>query len=421
MRPELKSRELSHLGYYHRIFEDVDVSNSSADSSRKAIPIGLLVGALLSLVFAVGFVSGTIFTRGGQAAGNTSDTNLRDFLTAYHLVTNSYYQPVDRRRLVYAAIDGMLSATGDPHTLFLSPSENTVADQQLNGVQFSGIGAIVVPDRGSLQVLAPLPHSPASLAGMRAGDIVVEINGVPVSRLSGSDAIGRIHGPAGSTVRLTIERANRLPFTLLVKRAHIPPITAYGRVLDHHLGYLAILSFGNTTDREVGDALALLQAQHVRGIVIDLRQNPGGYVDSAQEIASRFLSHGVVAYERGSDHHLRPLPLINNGPVVHLPLAVLVDSATASAAEITAGALQDSHRAVLVGTRTYGKGSMQSVYSLADGSSIRITDRLWLTPDKHSIQATGIRPDIAVAGGASIGRDPQLLAAEQYLQGHPRS
>jgi carboxyl-terminal processing protease len=316
----------------------------------------------------------------------------------------------------------MLNATGDPHTLFLSPQENVLADQQLNGIPFSGIGAIVAPVNGDLQVLAPLPHSPAFTAGIRTGDLVVDINGVPVKRLSGGAAIARIHGAAGSVVRLTIERPHRLPFTLDVKRARMPPITAYGQVVDHDLGHLVIMSFGNTTNREVGDALSQFQAEHVKGIIIDLRQNPGGYVDAAQQIVSRFLTHGVVAYEKGADRRLVPLPVIGNGPEVTLPLAVLVDSGTASAAEITAGALQDHHRAVLIGMRTYGKGSMQSVYSLADGSSIRITDRLWLTPAKHSIQAIGIDPDITVRGHASLlGPDAQLLTAERYLTSHLHS
>jgi len=391
---------------------------------RRALSFSAIIATVLSLVFVAGFAAGAVVTRTSvNAESQTSDSNVRDFLTAYHLVTqHSYFRPFDKRHLIYAAIDGMLAATGDPHTLFLSPQENVVADQQLNGARFSGIGAIVVPQGKSLEIVAPLPKTPAAQAGIQAGDVVVRINGNPVSRMTGDNAIARIHGPAGSAVHLTLVRSRGRPFTVTVRRAQIPPVTAYGRLLGHHIGYIQIMSFGDTTNAEVSGALSLISRQHARGVILDLRGNPGGYVDAAQQVVSHFLRHGVVAYERGPDKQLHPLPVIHTGTVSNLPLMVLVDGGTASAAEITAGALHDAHRAVLVGTRTYGKGSMQSVYALADGSSIRITDRLWLTPDKKSIQSVGISPDIYLdlptLGAQGTDADAQLTAAERYLTQH---
>lgn len=388
---------------------------------RSILSLSLLLGAVIALVFLAGFGSG--FVVRGQEASNTSsssDPNLSDFLSAYHLVTQrSYYRPFNQKQLIYAAIQGMLSATGDPHTVFLSPPENQVANTELNGSQFSGIGAIVQPACGILQILAPLPHTPSSRAGLRAGDVVTRINGRSVAKMSSDTAVTMIHGRTGSTVRLTILRGHQHPFTVTVHRAEIPPITAYPRLLGHHLGYLQIFSFGDQTSREVANSLAYLNSQHVRGIVLDLRENPGGYVDAAQQVVSQFISHGVVAYEKEPDHHLVPLPMVTGEKVAHQPLVVLVDSGTASAAEITAGALHDYHRALIMGTRTYGKGSMQSVYSLADGSTLRITDRLWLTPDKHSIQSVGIRPDVVVktAIAPGCGQDALLTIAENHLLG----
>jgi carboxyl-terminal processing protease len=385
--------------------------------------LGLSIGALVSAVFVSGFAFGTAFGRSHpDRLPATSDPNVRDFLTAYQLVTQrSYFRPLNKRQLMYAAIDGMLTATGDPHTVFLSPQDNQSAQQQLNGSSFSGIGAIVVPQGRTLQVVAPLPNSPSTRAGLRAGDRVTAIDGQPVARMTGDQAVTRIHGPSGTTVRLTVLRGHRGPFVVSVKRQRIAPITAYGRLLSHRIGYIQILSFGDTTRKQVAQALSLLTSQGVRSIVLDLRDNPGGYVDAAQAVVSDFVPHGVVAYEENANRELTPLLVARVHKVVHLPLAVLVNAGTASAAELTAGALRDDVHAVLIGTRTYGKGSMQSVYPLQDGSSLRITDRLWLTPLRHSIQKTGLEPNIVVGPGQAAqgsDADPQLTAAERYLTVH---
>lgn len=384
--------------------------------------LGLTIGAIVSIVFVAGFIAGGIFERQRATQALTSDRDLNDFLTAYHLVTQqSYYRPFNRHHLVDTAIDAMLAATGDPHTLFLSPNENQTASRELNGTAFSGIGAMVAPVHNGLEIVAPLPNTPSTRAGLHAGDIVTKINGKSVATMTGDQAIMQIHGKAGSTVRLTLRRVHGKSFTVRVKRAQIPPVTAYSRMLGHHLGYLDIMSFGTTTGSEVTQALQTLQAAHARGIIIDLRDNPGGYVDAAQQVVSHFLTSGVVAYEQNVRKQLQALPVLKGENPVKVPVAILVNGNTASAAEITAGALQDSDHAEIIGTRTYGKGSMQSVYSLADGSSIRITDRLWLTPRKHSIQGTGLRPNLVVpitAHDSETGKDPQLTTAEHYLISH---
>ncbi|MGH2442751.1 MAG: S41 family peptidase, partial [Chloroflexota bacterium] len=348
---------------------------------------------------------------------------LRDFLTAYQLVTHqSYYRPFNRRQLVFAAIDGMLNATGDPHTLFLSPPQNKSANQQLNGTSFSGIGAIVAPTGQAVQILAPVPNSPASRAGIKAGDLVIKINGEPVSHYSGNEAVAHILGAPGTDVHLLIRRGKRAPFTVTVRRANIAPITAYGRMLSHHIGDLQIRSFGETTGAEVDQALHMLKAQGATSLILDLRGNPGGFVDAAQHVVSDFVSHGTVAYEKRTDRSLIPLPVIAGRRIINVPIAVLVDDQTASAAEITAAALRDDAHAILIGTRTYGKGSMQSVYSLADGSTVRITDRLWLTPRKQSIGNVGLQPDIVKKPPSmTMLSDPDLAAAEQYLLHHVAS
>lgn len=385
---------------------------------RKSLLIGIVIGSILALVFLGGFVAGAFVDRQVNAGAGVNDPNLKDFVSAYDLVTQqSYFRPFNKKQLVYAAIDGMLSATGDPHTIFLSPPDNKSASQQLNGTGFSGIGAIVQPGPRGLEVLCQVPGSPSLRAGLRPYDRITRINGQQVANLSGDEAIARIHGKPGTAVHLTVIRGSSAPFTVTVRRAQIAPITACGRTLPGHLGYLQIFSFGDRTADEVRASLVSLRSAHVHGIVLDLRGNPGGYVESAQTIVSEFLSHGIVAYEQQSNHALVPLNVIPGKQVINVPVAVLVDDQTASAAEITAAALHDDAHAVLVGTRTYGKGSMQSVYALADGSTVRITDRLWLTPHKHSINKVGLTPDLKVPPGTGPS-DPQLAAAERYLRGH---
>jgi carboxyl-terminal processing protease len=389
---------------------------------RGGLLLGMSIGAILSIVFISGFVIGAAVDRHEAAASiDASDPDIQSFLSAYHLVTQrSYYRPFDKHRLLYAAINGMLSATGDPHTVFLSPVENQQASQQLNGSNFSGIGSIVAPAPGGLEIVSPVQGSPAARAGLHPDDLIVRINGSPVSGMSGDAAISRIHGRPGTSVRLTVVRHHQAPFVVAVRRANIAPITAYGRLLSHHLGYVQIFSFGAGTSQQVSDALGMLNRARVRGVVLDLRSNPGGFVDSAQNIVSDFVSHGVVAYEKQPDKTLVPLAVLDGKQVVHVPVAVLVDADSASAAEITAAALRDDGHAVLVGTRTYGKGSMQSIYRLSNGSTIRLTDRLWLTPNKQSISKVGLKPDIFVAARqdpSSTDPDLQLTAAERYLLG----
>jgi carboxyl-terminal processing protease len=227
-------------------------------------------------------------------------------------------------------------------------------------------------------------------------------------------AVTRIHGKTGTMVHLTVVRAGRT-LVVRVKRAEIPAVTAYARPLSHHLALLSIFSFGSGTAADVRSALSLPEVRGARGLIVDLRGNPGGYVSAAQSIVSMFVSSGTVAYERSSDGSVEDLPVQEGEKVYGGPVAVLVDRSTASAAEITAAALRDDDKAVIIGTRTYGKGSMQSVYNLSDGSSLHITDKLWLTPGRQSIQGHGLTPDLAVNPTTTAGIDAQLQAAENYL------
>ncbi len=385
---------------------------------RGSFLLGLTIGLAVALVFGVGAATGVVLdrTRGGTVSA--SDRNLQEFLSAYQLLTRqAYNQHLNRRQLIYAAIDGMMSATGDPHTTFLPPQEQQIASQELNGSDYAGIGAIVVQEGKKLRVMAPLPHTPAARAGLQFNDLITKIDRTPIGAMPNGTAIKRIHGKAGTIVKLTVERGHRT-FIIPVTRQEIPAITAYARPLPGHLALLSIFSFGSGTAPDVRAALEMPQVRNARGLIVDLRGNPGGYVAAAQDIVSMFVGSGVVAYERSSDGSVQTLPVERGRQLTHLPVAVLVDRSTASAAEIMAAALHDDAHAVVVGTRTYGKGSMQSVYTLSDGSSLHITDKLWLTPSKQSIQGRGLTPDVDVPSSTSPGGDPQLRAAADYLAHH---
>ncbi len=344
-----------------------------------------------------------------------------DFFQAYHTVTtDSYYAPLpDRKRLIYAAINGMLmSGTGDPHTLFISPQENTQAQGALDG-QFEGIGAYVdATTRGV--TLIPLPGSPAARAGLRAGDLIVRIAGRDVTTASEDAVVTLLRGAAGTRVTLGVERTGvHGVLTVVVVRGRVTVPSVVARPIGN-IAYLRLTQFGATTGREASRALRALLARHPRGLVLDLRDNPGGYVNTAIDVNSQFLPAGrtILWEENGKGQLDAPLRSLGGGQALTVPLAVLVNDGTASAAEITAGALQDYRRATIVGATTYGKGSVQQDYPLADGSSLRITIRLWLTPHKHLIQNRGITPDIALDSPVADGsaRDARRARAVRLLE-----
>lgn len=395
---------------------------------------GVLIGSLLVMV---GFVGGSLLGPALWAPRvlHAADSfpvpadiaqPMADFWQAYtDLNRDSYWAPFNHSALIYSAINGMLSnGTNDPHTLFLSPQQNSVAQSTLQG-NYQGIGSYVTAIAAGLE-LDPLRGSPAALHGLRAHDVVIAVDGRSIAGISQDAAVALIRGPVGSIVRLTIKRAGiAAPFVVAVPRGTIavPSVNTALYGSQRTVGYLAINDFGQTTPSEVTAALAALLTHKLTGLVIDLRDNGGGYVSSAVAIASQFIAHGVVVYEQQNDKTLTALSVQPGGLATTLPLAVVVNGNTASAAEILSGALQDDHRAVIVGTRTYGKGSVQEDIALTDGASLRITTRLWLTPLHHLVQGTGITPNIAVASqptATQVGTaaDLPLQHAIGYLLAH---
>lgn len=326
-------------------------------------------------------------------------------------------QPLDDVALMRGAISGMLAATGDKHTTYMNPTEFEQANASMEG-EYEGIGAWVDTTGDYVQVISPMKGSPAEAAGLRANDIVIAVNGEDQTGIPGDLVLKKILGPAGEAVTLTIRRGEeKLDFTIVRAKITVPVVDY--RMLDNNIAYVALYSFNEQATAQLRAALKDLMAQKPAGLIFDLRDNGGGYLSTAIEVVSEFISKGVVMYEEYGDGTRDAYSAQRGGRATEIPLVVLVNAGTASASEITAGAIQDLGRGKLVGVKTYGKGSVQNWIPLkTEKGGVRITIARWLTPKGTQISDVGLTPDLIVemtAEDYAAGRDPQLDAAVQLL------
>jgi carboxyl-terminal processing protease len=348
------------------------------------------------------------------------EEDLRLFYEVWRLVARQFDGELPSQEdLIYAAISGSLDTLDDQFTRFIPPDAAARMRQDLQG-SFEGIGAFIrMTEEGYLEIVRPMAQHPAALAGILPGDIITHIDGVAVQGLSLDEAIARVRGPEGTIVVLTILRADvEGPFEIEVERARIEIAIVESEMLGDNIGYVRLTSFTPNASQALREAINQLMAQNPAGLVFDLRDNPGGYLDQSVSVADLFLPQGVVLYER----NIRGLDEIFNsqdGEIAEgIPLVVLVNAGSASASEIVAGAIQDRGRGILIGETTFGKGSVQQTHTLSDGSELRVTVARWYTPDDNTIDGTGITPDIEVLpspidlGGPD---DTQLQRAIQYL------
>jgi len=309
----------------------------------------------------------------------------------------------------------MVAAVGDPYTTLTSAQQSELTAAQLRG-SFEGVGLELDRGDGQLRVISPLAGSPSERAQIRSGDVIVAVDGVDIAQLSLDDVSGRIRGPRGTSVSLGLVRDGN-PLTVVVVRDTIKVESVRSRLLpgDTPLAYVRINIFSELTSQQLREQLAPLLTQGSKAVVLDLRGNPGGYLTAAVDVTSDFLKDGVVLYQdRGGTDAARQAYHTSGSPqAADLPVAVLVDRGSASAAEIVAAALRDNQRAVLIGEKTFGKGTVQEVHKLSDDSQLRVTVAQWLTPTGHAIQGEGLLPDVEVP--AAEGRDAPLDAAVQYL------
>jgi len=343
------------------------------------------------------------------------------FWEAWHLLEDNYFGNLPAlQKMSYAAIRGVLSELRDPHTIFVEPPQRQLEKDEHRG-SFGGIGVwIYQRETDRAFMLTPIEDGPAARAGVREGDVLTRVDETTIDTLSMSrdDVVTLIRGPVGSIVSIGVSRKNSDDeIRIEITRAEYETPSVEWRMLEErapNVVYLHILQFTERTTGEVREAIAEARRRGATRLVLDLRDNPGGLLDASLDVTSEFLSEGPIMYEQRRDGSEQVYQVKAGGTVLDLPMAALVNGGTASAAEIVAGALHDAGRALLIGEPTYGKGSVQLVYDLSDGSSVHVTVAKWLTAGRRPIDGVGIEPDQTVVitqEDRAQARDSQLNAA----------
>ncbi|HEY5714711.1 MAG TPA: S41 family peptidase [Candidatus Gracilibacteria bacterium] len=329
-----------------------------------------------------------------------------------------YKDKIKAQDLIYGATKGMIDALGDPYTSFLNPKDTDKFEENLSG-EFQGIGAEIGIREERLTVISPLKKSPAELAGLRSGDQIYQIDGESTINITLEEAVLKIRGPKGEKVTLTVIReGERKPLDIVVVRDNIV-IQAVEWRKEDDLAVIEISSFGNNVVREFSQVVSEIMLESPRGIILDLRNNPGGLLPDSVKVAGDFMPDKVIVKTRGLSYGgSSELRSGREGAFADLPLVVLANEGSASASEIFAGAVQDHHRGVIIGQKTYGKGSVQQVIPMFDGSSLKVTILEWLTPEGRSIHDIGIQPHEEVERtfeNIDEGVDPQMERAIQII------
>ena len=376
---------------------------------------------LTAVVGALGIVVGFCVAQGINAKNLT---NLARFIGAMNFIETHYVQEVDEDKLVDGAISGMVRSLGDPHSIYLEPRLYSQLKADTTG-SFGGIGVYMGFREGGVYVLGVIPESPGEKAGLMAGDVILAVNSQPTSEIEPSEVAMKIRGEVGSTVELLIHRDGEEDRTYTITRDVIKVQTVAEKMLDDRVGYIRISNFSENTGKEFKTALKNLESQGMRGVILDLRQNPGGLITSCVEIANEIVPAGpiVSVIQRNGEKEV----YMSNLDHPKFPIVVLLDQNSASASELLSGALQDTRAALIVGTKSYGKGSVQTVMPLFQDDGLKLTVAKYYTPNGRSIDGVGIEPDVTVEleqplninreFNADIPEDAQLLKAEEILNG----
>ncbi len=357
-------------------------------------------------------------------AAQTSAATARALGHEVDVATRLAHGKISSHMLAYAAIAGMLNSVHDRYTTFLTPKEYADLNQGLNGGSFAGTGIVIEQDDTTkyIDVSNVIPDGPADKAGVQEGDIISAIDGISTKNMKLPEASSHLRGKAGTPVKLTILRGGQLlsaPIT--ITRATIRELSVYEKMLPGKIGYVELTVFGQDTGAELAQALDRLQQEGARALVLDLRDNGGGYLDAAISVSSKFIASGPIVSVESRASNVTTYEAEDTA-IPPVPLAVLVNDHTASASEITTAAIQDSGVGTVIGTKTFGKGVVQEIVALPDGSAIKITDARYLTPRNRDINLVGITPDIQVIENKGTGfrfgdpaRDAQLGRAVQFL------
>lgn len=359
----------------------------------------------------------------GGLAVNSQAKMMEPFWETWDILHQYYVdQPVDDEVLLEGAIRGMVESLGDPYTRYSDAESFKKEQEYMEGEEYEGIGAWVDISGDYVQITAPMKGSPAEKAGLRPKDLVLKIDGEDMTGVDTQEALDKILGPKDTEVVLTIKRGDQDPFDVSIIRAKMVTPMVLSEMRDDGIAYIQLTQFGDLTTRELKEALADLLPQNPKGLILDLRNNGGGYVDTCVEVASEFLPRrSVVLIEREGNGDETEYKTSYEGSALDIPLVVLGNEGTASASEILIGALQYYERAIFVGAKTFGKGSMQIQPEISNGGAVNVTIARWLTPGGDLIHGIGITPDVAVEIGEDdyeSDKDAQLdKAAELILEG----
>ena len=331
-------------------------------------------------------------------------------------IKSDYVEHVDNKEIVESAINGILSSL-DPHSSFLNAKSLNDMKVQTKG-EFGGLGIEVTMENGFVKVISPIDNTPAYKAGVKSGDYITHLDKTSVIGLTLDEAVGKMRGPIGSKIKITIGRKNQEPFDLVIKRDVIK-ITSVRSRLEKDVGYVRITTFSEQTNKSTKEAVKkILKNKNLKGFVLDLRNNPGGLLEQAVAISDLFLEQGEIVSTRGRDSENPETYKAKPGDVINgLPLVVLINSGSASASEIVAGALQDHKRAIILGTQSFGKGSVQTIIPVNPFGALRMTTAKYFTPSGRSIQKKGIAPDIIVEAAKVEKIDGNIGGREADLKG----
>jgi carboxyl-terminal processing protease len=365
--------------------------------------VGLMTGVVAAVMaFSLPWEG---YAASAPSPSSNSDNTYRElslFGEVFTRVRADYVDKVKDSKLIDSAINGMLTSL-DPHSNYLDRKDFNDMKVQTRG-EFGGLGIEVSMEKGLVKVVSPIDGTPAAKAGLKPGDLITEIDGKPVQGMTLPQAVDKMRGPVDSQITLTINRKGQKPFTVTLTRATIKVRPVHAKLEAGNIGYIRVTSFNEQTESGLEEAMKKLRQESgnkLAGLILDLRNNPGGLLDQAVAVANAFLDKGEIVSLRGrrpedaQRYDARPGADISGG----LPMVVLINGGSASASEIVAGALQDQHRAVLLGTRSFGKGSVQTIIPLPGHGAMRLTTARYYTPSGRSIQAEGIEPDIVVPAG----------------------
>ncbi len=376
----------------------------------------LLVGFLLSAAF-------TVSAGEDSASSETQKTlpleELQRFSEVFDRIKNAYVEPVDDAKVLEDAIRGMISGL-DPHSSYLEPEAFQELQEHTSG-EFGGVGIEISLEDGFIRVIAPIDDTPAQKAGIKAGDLITRLDDISVQNMGLDDAIARMRGKPGTPIVLTVLRqGEEKPLDIKILRDVIKVTSIKSKLLGEDIAYIRITQFqGNTGDDLKKSLRNLQQDRELKGVVLDLRNNPGGVLQSAVEVVDAFIDSGMIVYTKGRlDSSDTEFLATKNTAIGDVPMVVLINGGSASASEIVAGALQDHHRAVIMGTVSFGKGSVQTILPLTDSRALKLTTARYYTPSGRSIQAQGIVPDVVVEDVELRKTDVNRTVKERDLSGH---